>query len=441
MIFRFLPLTLCALLLAAACGDDDGQQTPDPCEDVDCGFFGVCAADGDSATCNCDLGFHDEGLSCVRDNRSPSFTNLPYVSAVRVFEPGQFDVDATDVDANTQLTYEITGTSCSFTSDIDASSGLVQWTCGDEESCEVFLRVSDDYDPPSTDTDTLYIECRVDIPYFVSTPLLLAREHELYQHEIECKDPFGDELTLSLLPANTCPGTLEDDGGGRGTFLYRPGELDGGTSCTLGFLCASDTASATQVAGLTIVEVNAAPALTNLPASATAHWGEAGFYDVTDSDSSDIPANAMSLSLSGNTCSFTPYLDGNQQIRFTCGDVETCTLDVTVQDDGSPPLYDKETLTLQCVNEAPVLSDAADTATVGVPYTYDAQCTDGDLDAVTLSVGGSDTCGGTLTPVGSGHSTYAFTPASGTSGSTCVVQVTCSDTQAQTSELVTVSIQ
>jgi hypothetical protein len=51
-----------------AAGDDAG---PDPCLGVACSGHGTCYADGGTARCNCDDGYHAVGLTCVPDSGTP----------------------------------------------------------------------------------------------------------------------------------------------------------------------------------------------------------------------------------------------------------------------------------------------------------------------------------------------------------------------------------
>lgn len=52
--------------------DADGGVIPeDSCAEVDCGAHGVCRATGPDVTCECDGGYHSEGLSCVPDPIDP----------------------------------------------------------------------------------------------------------------------------------------------------------------------------------------------------------------------------------------------------------------------------------------------------------------------------------------------------------------------------------
>jgi hypothetical protein len=51
-------------------GDDpepDAELPPDPCDGVDCSGVGTCVDVGGEVACDCPIGYHAEGLSCVED--------------------------------------------------------------------------------------------------------------------------------------------------------------------------------------------------------------------------------------------------------------------------------------------------------------------------------------------------------------------------------------
>jgi hypothetical protein len=92
-------------------------------------------------------------------------------------------------------------------------------------------------------------------------------------------------------------------------------------------------------------------------------------------------------------------------------------------------------------NNLPALqSTAATSAYEGTPYTYDAVCSDPEADPVTLSVGESDTCAGTVTSTGPGTATYSFTPAAASGGTSCVVDVHCADAAGTASQSTSVNL-
>ena len=56
----------CLAVLVAGCGGG-GESEEDPCRDQDCSGHGTCVMKAESATCDCDDGYHAEGLACVED--------------------------------------------------------------------------------------------------------------------------------------------------------------------------------------------------------------------------------------------------------------------------------------------------------------------------------------------------------------------------------------
>src|SRR5690606_31638735 len=114
-----------------------------------------------------------------------------------------------------------------------------------------------------------------------------------------------------------------------------------------------------------------------------------------------------------HSCSFTPSIDSTSGVvSWTCpAAVETCSVPVTVTDDGTPNRADTKALTIECTNEAPVItSTAPGTATESQPYTYSITCADDDGDSRTLTRGPNDTCGGAVTNGSGGTGTYSFVP-------------------------------
>lgn len=72
-----LALAAAAVFMAAGCSDDDSADTnnnnvnsnsnQNPCQGVTCSGHGECQVVGGQAACDCDNGYHAEGLDCVVD--------------------------------------------------------------------------------------------------------------------------------------------------------------------------------------------------------------------------------------------------------------------------------------------------------------------------------------------------------------------------------------
>jgi hypothetical protein len=68
---KITSLALCGLVLTVSvAGCPGGEEPRDPCEGVVCGA-GHCVAHGEQAACECDSGYHPEGLTCVKDGQPP----------------------------------------------------------------------------------------------------------------------------------------------------------------------------------------------------------------------------------------------------------------------------------------------------------------------------------------------------------------------------------
>ncbi len=378
------------------------------------------------------------------DNQAPTIVNLPATESGPSGHIDNYKVIAEDPDIppNT-ITWNISDSSCTFSIVVD-TTGLVTWTCGEEfEECAVDVTVTDDGLPPMTDTGTLAIGCVDNLPGFTTTAPNQATEDEEYLYEIGCVDPLGDPVSLGIGASDNCNGVLADNGDGTGTYAFTPDETQGGTQCVVHVTCTS-TVSESQTTTVDIVEDNKQPEITNLPVTESGHWGLADSFDVNATDP-DIPADVLTWSISGSTCSFTLSINIlTGVVSWTCGGVETCTVNVTVTDDGTPEpfLSDSKTLTIQCTNTNPpvISSTAPASATEHERYSYSITCVDVEGDSLALAMGAEDTCGGALEDNGDGTGTYSWTPDEFQGGATCDVEVTCSDSQDADTQTTTVPV-
>ena len=365
------------------------------------------------------------------DNRAPVITNLPATESGHWGQGESFNVEAEDPDlpVNT-LVWSLSDNTCAFTPAVNTSTGAVSWTCGNVTDCSVKVTVTDSGDPRLSDSKTLGIKCTNQAPAFTSNAPLTVEENNLYLYDVSCADPDNDVLTLSKGGGDDCGGNLVDHGNGTGRYSFTPGETKGGTTCKLQIQCTDTQDTLIQNATLSITEDNLAPVITNLPATEMRHWGKTGSYAAAATDA-DVPANELNWSLSENTCAFTPVVAASTgEVSWTCGDVQNCSVKVTVTDNGQPAKSVNQVLSLQCVNAAPLFYSSAPTeATEGAVYLYQIRCSDPDGDGVTLARADGDTCGGIVFDDGGGRGRYIYTPGPGSGGSQCVVKVRCEDTQ------------
>ncbi|RMD60380.1 MAG: hypothetical protein D6828_00040, partial [Nitrospirae bacterium] len=63
------------------CTESSGQETCstplNPCDGIDCGAHGSCMVTDGEPSCNCDEGYHEENLTCVKNGGGNNGTNQP----------------------------------------------------------------------------------------------------------------------------------------------------------------------------------------------------------------------------------------------------------------------------------------------------------------------------------------------------------------------------
>jgi len=165
-----------------------------------------------------------------------------------------------------------------------------------------------------------------------------------------------------------------------------------------------------------------------------------GQFALMGSDT-DRPEDAPTWSVLETTCAFLPTVATDGVVSWTCDGVETCSVELQAQDDGEPTLSVTGQLGLQCTNSAPAFTSVApDGAEEGTAYHYDVVCADPDGDALSLAVGGDDTCGGAIVDNADGTGDYEFTPGESQGGGSCVAHITCDDDAGPVSQRSTLSV-
>ena len=402
---------LCASLLAACGGDgrdplivppnstldtggsDAGDEVDlpdfvDPCEGVTCSGQGECTVGPDEvAICVCGAGFAPtDGPDCVPGNAPPIFANLPGGISVLPIRDGAFQVEASDPEGGA-VTFARDSSECSFGVDVSAS-GLVTFQCpAIPEVCDVIVAASDDASEPATARAALSIGCSNELPRFRSAPPPSRLEGEDADYGVNCVDPEGEDVTVTVAPEDTCGGMIEIVGR-TPTYKRLFTEDDGGTFCTLAVNCSDGVDSATQDVVLEIVELNDDPAFSNLPGTTQVKWGEAGTFTAEAADA-DLPVQTFTYALDSHDCaSAQPSVGADGEVSVTCGPPETCQVVVSVTDDFIPPGVTTAPLTLECTNTLPTVSDVTVTPVVPEPgdlltCTYTYADADGDPDAST----------------------------------------------------------
>src|SRR5206468_2896944 len=190
-------------------------------------------------------------------------------------------------------------------------------------------------------------------------------------------------LTFSLVGAPS--GATID--GTTGAFCWTPTEAQGPGSYPFTVRVSDGTANTDAAISLTVTEVNAAPVLADVPATATIPELAAYTFTATATDA-DIPVQTLTFSLvSGPTGATIGASTG----AFSWTPTEALgaalpTFTVRVSD-GTANTDAAISLTVTEVNAAPVLAGVPATATIPelAAYTFTATATDSDIPVQTLT--------------------------------------------------------
>ncbi|MBU1537390.1 hypothetical protein KKF84_18890 [Myxococcota bacterium] len=246
------------LVLVLSEDDTCGGQLEDQGDGT--GTYTFAATDGSAGT-TCVLSItcaDSSGLEALQTlviaitvaNSLPQITNLPAQVETHWGHGGSFQALATDADLpDDTLDWSIADSDCAFDSTVDAS-GLVQWICGDVETCGIYLRITDSGLPPGSDTQTLMISCTNTAPLVTSTAPDTVTEGMHYTYPVLCLDPDGDGVTVTVDSAtDTCGGTITGN-----SYSFVAQEGTGGTSCFVGIICTDGESTDTQTASVSVGE-------------------------------------------------------------------------------------------------------------------------------------------------------------------------------------------
>lgn len=164
------------------------------------------------------------------------------------------------------------------------------------------------------------------------------------------------------------------------------------------------------------------PYFTNLPTSVSSSWRYGGSFSP---QYVGVENEIMVINISDSNCSFPVSLTPEHTIEWNCGEIETCSVTVSVEMARESLVRDEEILTIQCVNNAPYFNSVpVSDATVFEMFDYHFTCLDIDSDLLTLTVGVADTCNGYIHSQLAGTGIYSFEPAA---PGNCTVDIRCSD--------------
>jgi hypothetical protein len=360
-------------------------------------------------------------LDVTEVNVAPVLSGVPGSATIPELSAYTFTAMASDEDARQTLTFSLVNAPTG--ANIDPETGEFAWTPTEAQgpgSYPFTVRVSDGV----VDTDaevTLTVE-EVNVAPVIAGVPSSATIVELAPYTFTATAADADEpaqpLTFSLVSA---PGGASIDPS-TGVFTWTPTEAQGPGSYPFTVRVSDGVAVADASISLTVNELNGAPALSGVPASAVIPELAPHSFTASASDS-DTPAQTLTFSLVG--------APGGASIDPVTG-VFAWTPSET-QGPGSHPFLVRVsdgvtdtdaaiTLDVTEVNVAPALSGVPASATLdeGAPYTFTASATDPDLPAqsLTFSLVGAPS-GATIDPVtgvftwtpseADGPGTYPFT--------------------------------
>jgi uncharacterized delta-60 repeat protein len=217
-------------------------------------------------------------------------------------------------------------------------------------------------------------------------------------------------LTYSLAGAPV-GATIND----AGVFTWTPSEGQGGQTYSFAVRVSDGEASALMPIQLAVSELNTAPTLTGVPATAVAPEGTVLTFDA-DATDPDSPAQTLTYSL-GKNAPERARIDANGVFTWSVGEFvgpASFTFDVSVSD-GVDTTTQEITLTVGETNQAPTLTGVPATITVteGMPAGFQVQGRDADAPAQTLTYSLINApVGATISPTG----LFAWTPTDSQSG-------------------------
>ena len=309
-------------------------------------------------------------------------------------------------------------------------------------SCVVAIQVCDGGSPEAcaTETTTVTIAAVNDEPSITSTAPATATEGVPYTYAAAAADEDGPGQAWSLLPANSCGGTIDP---ASGVFTFTPAGPAPPANCVVAIqFCdtGAPNACASQETTVTIALINDPPAITSAaPAMATEDVPY--LYGATASDG-DGPGQSWKFLLPAHTCggsvdaasgvfTFTP--DGPTP-------VSSCVVVLEVCDGGEPNACaaQETTITINAVNDAPAITSAAPgMATEDLTYSYAATAADADGTGQIWKLLPAHSCAGNLAANG----LFTFMPAGPTPPAACVVSLeVCDEGGACAAQTTTVAI-
>jgi hypothetical protein len=377
-------------------------------------------------------------------NSAPLVTPIPD-KTVDELTPLTFTAAATDSDlpANT-LTFSLEGSVPPGASITPA--GVFTWTPTEAQgpgTYNVTVRATDNGTPSQFGETIVKITVNevnapptlVGVPASATIPELAA-----YAFDANATDPDLPSQTFTFSLESAPAGATID--ASTGEFSWTPNEAQGPGTYTFKVKVSDGIATAESSITLTVTEVNEAPVLGAI-GNKTVDELAALTFTATATDG-DVPANTLTFSLVGAPAGATITAAG--AFSWTPTEAQgpgSYTFTVKVGDNGTPSLGDEEqiTVTVNEVNVLPALTDVPASATIPelAAYTFDANATDPDLPAQTLTFSlENGPAGASINPT---TGAFSWTPSEAQGPGVYTFKVKVSDGIGATEQSVTLTVE
>jgi len=326
-------------------------------------------------------------LTVTEANAAPVLSGVPASATIPELALYTFTASATDADLPAQtLTFSLVGAPPGAS--IVSGTGAFSWTPTEAQGPGAYpftVRVSDGV----TNTDaaiTLTVTEANAAPVLTGVPASATiPELALYSFSASATDADVPVQTLTFSLVGAPPGASIVSG--TGAFSWTPTEAQGPGVYPFTVRVTDGVANTDAAITLTVTDVNVAPVLSGIPASATIP--ELVLYSFAASATdADLPAQTLTFSLVGAPTGAS-IVSGTGAFSWTPTEAQgpgiyPFTVRVT---DGVTNTDAAITLTVTNVNVAPVLSGVPASATIPelVLYTFTASATDADLPVQTLT--------------------------------------------------------
>ncbi len=376
--------------------------------------FNVSVSDGVTSS------FQTIVLTVSEVNASPVLSGVPASATIPELAAYTFTASATDSDLPAQtLAFSLTDFDASNQvpagATIDASTGLFSWTPTEAQGPGTYkfnVSVNDGLDSTAqtivlTVTEVNSAPVLSGVPASATIPELAAYT---FTASATDSDVPVQTLTFSLVDfdaSNKVPAGATI-GGSSGVFNWTPTGAQGPGTYKFKVSVSDGVTSTAQTIVLTVSEVNTAPVLSGVPASATIPELAAYTFTASATDA-DLPAQTLTFSLmdfdANNQVPAGATIGGSTGVfSWTPTEAQgpgTYKFKVSVSD-GVTSTAQTIVLTVSEVNTAPVVSGVPASATIpeSAAYTFTASATDADIPVQTLTFSLTDFDASNKVPAG-----------------------------------------